>query len=279
LPVHRRHQRATVACNAAASSGALICMRFGLPLLAISLFFITAARAQLAPAPESRYYAPLNSVAALFEYSNSSSHIVLGEDRQRKFAGLALAYQRRISASHGMSWAYSAEVRPILVESDPTLREAHFTTNLSGPITKQDFYFVHQLPVENLRLYPDIYISGTIGGRDVYFQTSFNRGRRWTYAPGITPACFSVHFLPSRQLQPFLASTGGFVISPRDIPEFRTSAFNFTFSFGGGVEWFRDRTRSWIVEYRVQHMSNKKIGMLNPGVDSQFLRVGYRFGF
>jgi hypothetical protein len=33
------------------------------------------------------------------------------------------------------------------------------------------------------------------------------------------------------------------------------------------------------VEYRVQHMSNKDIGSFNPGVDSQFVRVGYRFGF
>ena len=37
---------------------------------------------------EQRYYAPLNSVAAFVEYSNSSSHIILGDDRQRKFAGL-----------------------------------------------------------------------------------------------------------------------------------------------------------------------------------------------
>jgi hypothetical protein len=26
-------------------------------------------------------------------------------------------------------------------------------------------------------------------------------------------------------------------------------------------------------------MSNKDIGYINPGVDSQFIRVGYRFGF
>jgi hypothetical protein len=88
-----------------------------------------------------------------------------------------------------------------------------------------------------------------------------------------------VHILPARRLQPFLATTGGFLVSLRDIPEFKTSAFNFTFSFGGGVEWFRDHRRSWTVEYRVQHMSNKEIGFNNPGVDSQFVRVGYRFGF
>ena len=68
-------------------------------------------------------------------------------------------------------------------------------------------------------------------------------------------------------------------MSPRDIPVFKSSAFNFTFSFGGGLEWFRESKRSWIVEYRVQHLSNKDIGFTNPGFDSQFVRVGYRFGF
>ena len=103
--------------------------------------------------------------------------------------------------------------------------------------------------------------------------------RRWTYAPSVTPIGVSVHLLPERRLQTFLSTTGGFIVSRRDIPEFDTSAFNFTFSFGGGVERFRDHRRSWIVEYRVQHMSNKNIGFQNPGVDSQFMRVGYRFGF
>ena len=254
-------------------------MRTRYAMAAIALLPGTVARAQQVTAKEAHSYAPLNSAAVFVEYANSSSHIILGEDRQRKFAGLAFAYQRRISASHGMSWAYSAEVRPILVESDPTLREARFTSNFTGTVINRDFYFVNQVPVENLRLYPDAYISGIVGGRTVYFQSSYTRGRRWTYAPGITPACFSVHFLTARRIQPFLASTGGFVISPRDIPEFKTSAFNFTFSFGGGVEWFRERNHSWILEYRVQHMSNKKIGTLNPGVDSQFVRVGYRFNF
>lgn len=254
----------------------------GVVLLAGPLMGSTAgspARAQQGSATETHYYSPLNSAAVFAEYANSSSHIILGEDRQRKFAGLAIAYQRRISASHGMSWAYSAEVRPILVESDPTLRGYHLRTNLGGPVTKEDFLFAQQLPVENLRLYQDVSASGTVGGRTVYLQASYDRGRRWTYAPGITPACFSVHFMLSRRVQPFLASSGGFIVSPRDIPEFWTSAFNFTFSFGGGVEWFRERRRSWTVEYRVQHMSNKNIGTVNPGVDSQFMRVGYRFGF
>jgi hypothetical protein len=239
-----------------------------------------ATMAYAQTAAEQRYYAPLNSVAAFVEYSNSSSHIVLGDDRQRKFAGLALAYQRRISASHWMAWNYSAEIRPILVESDPTFRGAHISGTIGDRSYVSDDRFPFQVPIMNAGEFHDRSFSGTLLDGTPFTEYVHNDlGRRWTYAPGLNPACFSVHILPARQLQPFLATTGGFLVSPRDIPEFKTSAFNFTFSFGGGVEWFRDHRRSWTVEYRVQHTSNKEIGFNNPGIDSQFVRVGYRFGF
>ena len=247
-------------------------------MLFCALTFVVMSYAQTAT--EQPYFAPLNSLAAFVEYSNSSSHIVLGDDRQRKFAGISLAYQRRISVGRWMAWDYSAEVRPILIESDPTFRGALITGTLGDRSYISNDRFPVQVPIMNTREFHDRSISGTLQDGTPFTEQVHNElGRRWTYAPGLTPACFSVHILPPRRLQTFLAATGGFLVSPRDIPEFKTSAFNFTFSFGGGVEWFQDHRRSWTMEYRVQHMSNKEIGFNNPGVDSQFLRVGYRFGF
>ena len=244
------------------------------------LLLSTPLHGQTGRGGESRSYAPRNSVAAFVEYSNSSSHIVLGDDRQRKFVGLALAYQRRLSANHWMAWNYSAEIRPVLVESDPTLDGQRITLTIDGKSKVYEERSPQQVPIENVNWYPDRTFSGTTLEGDSFTEVFHHElGRRWTYSPGVTPVCFSVHLLPERRLQPFLASTAGFIVSTRDIPEFQTSAFNFTFSFGGGVEWFRDHRRSWTVEYRMQHMSNKDIGYVNPGVDSQFVRVGYRFGF
>jgi hypothetical protein len=218
-------------------------------------------------------------VAAFAEYANSSSHIVLGNDRQRKFAGLALSYQRRISANHWMAWDYSAEIRPILVESDPTLDGKRATVTIDGNTQVYEIRVSHKIPISNVKYFPDRSFSGATLQGDPFTEVLHNElGRRWSYSPGITPVGFSVHLLPEHRLQPFLASTGGFIVSARDIPEFDTSAFNFTLSFGGGVEWFRDRQSSWTVEYRVQHTSNAEIGSFNPGVDAQFVRVGYRFG-
>jgi hypothetical protein len=254
-------------------------MRVRLRLLSVTLLCAVSACGQTQHA-EQRYYAPINSVAAFAEYSNSSSHIILGDDRQRKFAGLSLAYQREISATHWMAWDYSAEIRPILVESDPTFRGARITGTVGDKSYVNDERFPFQIPIMNADEYHDRTFSGTLtDGTPVTAQIHNYLGRRWTYTSGFTPVGFSVHLLPEHRVQTFLASTAGFIVSLRDVPEFKTSAFNFTFSFGGGVEWFRDHRRSWTVEYRVQHLSNKDIGYNNPGIDSQFLRVGYRFGF
>jgi hypothetical protein len=255
-------------------------MRFQLQLLFAGLLCAASARGQTEHITEQRYYAPLNSVAAFAEYANSSSHIILGDDRQRKFVGVTLAYQRAISATHWMAWSYSAEISPLLFESDPTLAGRRLTVIADGTTKVYDNRFFQQFPIENRNLYPDQSFSGTtLEGAPFTEELHNYLERRWTYAPRVTPVGVSVHLLPERRLQTFLSTTGGFIVSLRDIPEFDTSAFNFTFSFGGGVEWFRDHRRSWIVEYRVQHMSNKNIGSQNPGVDSQFMRVGYRFGF
>jgi lipid A 3-O-deacylase PagL len=255
-------------------------MQFRCLVWCAALLLSTSSRGQTQHSADERYYAPRNSVAAFVEYSNSSSHIILGDDRQRKFAGLALAYQRRISASHWIAWNYSAEIRPLLFESDPTLVGERLTVTLNGETHVYEVRPPQAEPIENVRLYPDQTISGTTREGDSFTEVlHMELSRRWTYSPGVTPLGFSVHLLPEHRLQPFLGGTAGFIVSPRDIPEFKTSAFNFTFSFGGGAEWFRDHRRSWTVEYRMQHMSNKDIGYGNPGVDSQFIRVGYRFGF
>src|SRR5882757_11564981 len=126
-----------------------------------ALLFSTSSHGQTQRSGEQRYYAPLNSVAAFAEYSNSSSHIVLGDDRQRKFAGLALAYQRRISAAHWMAWDYSAEIRPLLFESDPTLDGQRITLTIDGKSKVYEERSPQQIPIENVNLYPDRTFSGT----------------------------------------------------------------------------------------------------------------------
>src|SRR5581483_7537355 len=139
-------------------------MRFCLLPAATALFFGLAAGAQTMAAPESRYYAPLNSAAVSLEYSNSSSHIVLGDSRQRKFAGLAVAYERGIMANHWMAWSYNAEIRPLQVESDPTLTRLRIVITSEGKTQVIDGRFLPQLPITNVNdgLYRNETFSGTL---------------------------------------------------------------------------------------------------------------------
>jgi hypothetical protein len=76
-------------------------MRFHLQLLFVGLLCAASARGQTERIAEQRYYAPLISVSAFAEYANSSSHIILGDDRQRKFVGVTLVYQRGIDTLDG----------------------------------------------------------------------------------------------------------------------------------------------------------------------------------
>ena len=60
---------------------------------------------------------------------------------------------------------------------------------------------------------------------------------------------------------------------------FDSSAFNFTFSFGAGLDFFRRPNRSMRLEYRLQHLSNADLGAsIDPGIDSQMIHLGYAWG-
>jgi opacity protein-like surface antigen len=72
---------------------------------------------------------------------------------------------------------------------------------------------------------------------------------------------------------------GGFAVSPRDIPVFNSSTFNFTFEGGAGVEIYQSHTRSCQLEYRYHHLANAGGGSTaNPGIDSGVVKVTYSFG-
>jgi opacity protein-like surface antigen len=68
------------------------------------------------------------------------------------------------------------------------------------------------------------------------------------------------------------------MFSTQQVPIPNAGAFNYTFEFGGGLEFYRSHTNSMRLEYQVQHFSNKETGTVNPGVDSGFIKLTYAFG-
>ena len=217
------------------------------------------------------------------EYSPGSSHIILGYTNQREFVMLGAAFTQRLFRNHIWALDYRAEIRPLMVESDPVLTGWYYNMNQppigGNPASQGSGYFrlLHEMPVQSTAVKSSNY-TFVFEGQTYYHDYTFTYGRRWTYVGGLSPAGLEAKFLPHSRIQPVLTLMTGFAVSPRDIPMFDSSAFNFTFSFGAGFDFFRRSTRAMRLEYRVQHLSNADIGTTNPGIDSQMIQVGYSWG-
>lgn len=103
-------------------------------------------------------------------------------------------------------------------------------------------------------------------------------GTRSTYVSAFSPLGYKLSLFPRKRMHPFVTGLGGFAVSPRDIPVFNSSSFNYTFEFGGGVEWFQTHSRSCRFEYRYHHLANAGNVAENPGIDSGVFKVTYSFG-
>ena len=99
-----------------------------------------------------------------------------------------------------------------------------------------------------------------------------------TATQGGSPIGFRINLLPRRPLQLTFSSNGGYMFATKPIPIPDAGSFNFTFNFGGGLEYFYKPHRSVRLEYLVQHYSNHYTAQDNPGVDSGFVRLGWAFG-
>jgi len=208
------------------------------------------------------------------EYSPGSSHIILGDTSEREFVTLGASFTQRLFQNRVWRLDYRAEIRPLIAESDPVFTGTSYAIKLPDLQISGYARLPHERPV--LSTSPKgSYDSVTYQGQTYYADYTFTYGRRWTYVGGLSPAGLEAKFLPRSKIQPVLTLMTGFAVSPRDIPMFDSSAFNFTFSFGAGFDFFRRPNRSMSFEYRLQHLSNASIGAINPGIDSQMMHVGY----
>jgi hypothetical protein len=231
------------------------------------LLILLAISIQALQAQEIQPYSHRNALSVFTEYSNNSSHIILGVSQDRRLVALGLTYSRRLLHTRYADWHYDLELRPLTFIQEPTATAtiSTFGTTYSGPVQNACTSATVQVPANPTFGFPGF----------TYTQTC---GTRWTYAGGLSPIGQRVNLAPRHRLQPFLVSNGGFLVSTRDLPSNNSSRFNFTFEFGGGLQLFGDRRHSWAAEYRLRHLSNDYIGNNNPGIDSQILKLTYAFG-
>ncbi len=230
------------------------------------------AQAQTLPETQG-YYARKNSFGILGAYSWDSSHMLLGAAEQRKILNIGVSYSRKLILNRFLNWQYNAELLPVALESDPLSRLVVAQT--SPTVTTETYNgppLVSCTPIVNSYSYTQngVLYSGT--------TSLFCHGRRWTIGEGMSPIGMQWNFLPAKRLQPYLIAHGGYMYSTQAIPIDFAGSFNFTFDFGGGIEFYHSPTRSIRAEYRYHHISNHDTADENPGIDSGLLQITYVFG-
>jgi opacity protein-like surface antigen len=223
------------------------------------------------------YYSNRKVLSGFVEYSNDSSHMLLGYAEGRQISAVGFGMERRSFLSNHMSGAWLAEVRPFMSVTDPTMKGIALNfpqePTYSGIVS-----FSSPVPVDNP-------VSSTplsvilVTQNHIYPGTAtYLGGTRSTFVSAFSPLGYKLSALPNRRIQPFVTGLGGFAVATRDIPVFNSSAFNYTFEAGAGVEWFQTHTRSCRFEYRYHHLANTGNAAENPGIDSGVVKVTYSFG-
>jgi opacity protein-like surface antigen len=223
------------------------------------------------------YYSNRTVLSGFVEYSNDSSHMLLGYADGRKISAVGAGFERRSFLGSSVSGAWVAEIRPLMTVSDPTMNgfALYFPQQ---PQFSGNVILASQVPVESPVTSTPFNVI-LVDQNQIYTGTAtYIGGRRTTYVSAFSPLGYKLSAFPRRRIQPFVTGLGGFAVSPRDIPVFNSSAFNFTFEFGAGVELFQTHTRSCRLEYRYHHLSNAGNGADNPGIDSGVFKVAYSFG-
>jgi len=228
-------------------------------------------------------YSRKNTYTLFAEYSNDSSHILLGAARQRKLADFGGAYTRRVARFWGSDLGYHVEVRPVLFESDPLENFSETTVITSGT---------------EAGLTNTVTFSGAPGGSckpssssgsipaqppdqpSFTYTDTTTCGRQWTFGQAFSPIGFKYSTRTRHAVQPFLVGTLGYMYTSRPVPVSDAEAFNFIFNIGAGIEVFKSvqTKRSVSLECRYNHFSNRNTAPDNPGTDNVMFKASYSFG-
>jgi len=218
-------------------------------------------------------FSRLNTFSIVGEYSNDSSHIFLGRAENRKIGDIGVQYQRRLAHRRAFDFSYMAELRPAVVESDPT-SDGILVVTLPKPYTIN----YGRVPVRKC-VQNSFAAKGFLPDGQPYSQTiNLTCGRRMVVGQAFSPIGFRLNLKPRHRIQPTFSILGGYMFSTEKIPTIADGSYNFTFEVGAGFDFFRSHRRSMRLEYAVQHYSNAGSGVTNTGVDSGLIKLSYAFG-
>ncbi len=201
----------------------------------------------------------------------------MGRAESRKLLSVGGSYAYRLWSTRYSTLQYLGEVRPFIYTSDPLEKDS---LRLDSAPDSEQFAEAPPSPVIRCEAgsYHNQFLVDPSSGQLYPITDTVTCSRRWTFAQGASPLGFKVNLLPHRRIQPVISGLAGYMFSTKPVPTDGAGSFNFTFEFGGGIEVFRVRGRSMLVEYRYHHYSNKDSADENPGVDNGVFKLTYSFG-
>jgi hypothetical protein len=234
----------------------------------VSLFaglLLVSASAHPLFSQESTAYGGVSSFGINGSFSPTSSHILIGNSRERRTWTAGAEYTHLLHQNRQFRLDYEGSVSPFFQERDPTVTATVFNSSGVNIVTQQT-------PVRVVYT-----TSGPIGviqaanGQIVPLYAEF--GTQNTYAAAVSPLGARISALPHHAFQPSFAIELGFVASSQDLPVDHASRFNYSFAMGPGLQFFTSHRTSFRVEYIYRHISNAGQGDQNPGIDQGVIRV------
>lgn len=167
--------------------------------------------------------------------ASPDSNKLIGVTQDARFGIVALRYARIFKPSRQISLKYTVDAIPAAVLSYPTVRFTSLGNGVFG----------------------------------------MNKERVSRYGWGIAPLGLQINFRRQKRVQPFIASSGGFIYFSKPVPSAFGARFNFTADLGGGVQFMLRDKKALTVGYKYHHLSNGYRAEDNSGFDSNLFYVGF----
>ncbi len=197
-----------------------------------------------------RYCSAMRLLTSLLIVLFSAS--LLAQENDRSELGIGFGYSPNSTYGIGVS-----PDRQLMLA---TVTYSHVVTGSDDTVLKYRFSLVPAAFVRH----------GTVAGLD-----GTTLPPQTTYGGGAEPIGLQVNWRRSKHLQPYVGATGGFLYFTDQVPVPESSQYNFTFSFGGGIELLNSGRGTLRLGYRIHHLSNGYTGHVNTGIDSHILEIGF----
>ncbi|MDZ7693471.1 MAG: acyloxyacyl hydrolase [Balneolaceae bacterium] len=156
----------------------------------------------------------------------------------------------------------------------------HSTKGVWGKTAGADLSMLGFRYNRKLLALPKNYLLKYVGEMNLHVNYQFSDiSRRVTASSiggfGVAPVGFQLNWGKHRTVQPFLKSSTGFIYLSDPFPDRRGTRFNFILELGTGLEIKLFDHSFLTLGYKYHHMSNGRLGDVNPGLDSNIFYAGF----